>query len=197
MGGTNISRFCVYSLLSTLASTSALEICHCFYRNFAIGQPYPRAHLTKVNGAVTITLSVPRPWTIKAGQYVNVWIPSVGFWQSHPFMIAGWTEGQMPSLLLLVEPREGLTRKLLTYAADSELEPLASQYRLAFFSGPHGLRVPMGDYGNVLLIASGFGVAAQIPYVKELIRDYHRCKVRTRRIHLVWQLHDFSKSASE
>lgn len=112
-------------------------------------------------------------------------------------MIAGWTEGQMPSLLLLVEPREGLTRKFVSYAGDSELEPLASQYRLAFFSGPHGLRVPMGDYCNVLLFASGFGIAAQIPYVKELIRDYHRCKVRTRRIHLVWQLHDFSKSASE
>ena len=90
-----------------------------------------------------------------------------------------------------------MTRKFVLYADDSELESLALQYRLAFFSGFHGLRVSIEDYSNVLLIASDFGIAAQISYVKELIRNYYRYKVRTYRIYLVWQLHDFSKSAAK
>ncbi len=55
----------------------------------------------------------------------------------------------------------------------------------------------MGDYDNVLLIALDFDIVAQIPYVKELIRNYHWYKVRTRRIYLIWQLHDFSKFTFE
>jgi hypothetical protein len=38
------------------------------------------------------------------------------------------------------------------------------------------------------MIATGFGIAAQLPYVKQLIHGYNNCKARTRRVHLVWQL---------
>ena len=150
--------------------------------------------MSKVKGSVRMTMSVPRPWAVRAGQYLNIWIPSLGFWQSHPFVIADWSDGSMLSLVFLVEPKDGFTRKLLTSGDDMELAQCASQYRLAFFTGPHGLHVPMGDYGNVLLIATGFGIAAQVTYVKELIRDYHKCRVRTRRIHLVWQIQKWGKA---
>lgn len=98
------------------------------------------------------------------------------------------------SLVFLVEPKEGLSRRLLSQTADMEHEPLKSQFRLAFLTGPHGLHCLMGNYGNILLFASGFGIAAQPPYVKELICDYHRCKVRTRHVHLVWQIQNFGVS---
>ena len=38
------------------------------------------------------------------------------------------------------------------------------------------------------MVATGIGIAAQLPYLKELIKGFNNCETRTRRIHLVWQL---------
>ena len=221
-----------------------------------------------------MTIYVPRLLDIKAGQYVNVWIPSVSFWsflQSHPFMIASWTQQEgTTSLDLIIEPRKGLTQKLYAYAeyhrglsgkgtevleeragttvdygklqqgsnaaVDSyisqetlsesielkrtdhveghggsleegfenstpsnfgyeshEGEPQRSDFRLTIFSGPHGKAIPIGDYGKVLMIATGFGIAAQLPYLKELVSGFNNYQVRTREVRLVWQLPSFGK----
>ncbi|OBS20597.1 hypothetical protein FPOA_06950 [Fusarium poae] len=42
------------------------------------------------------------------------------------------------------------------------------------------------------MIASGFGIAAQLPYLKKLMHGYNSCKARTRRVHLVWKLQSLS-----
>ena len=60
--------------------------------------------------------------------------------------------------------------------------------RLALFSGPHRISTPVYAYESIIMIATGFGIAAQLPYVKQLIHGYNNCKARTRRVHLVWQL---------
>ncbi len=44
-----------------------------------------------------------------------------------------------------------------------------SKLRIAFFSGLHCSGAPIGDYGKVLIVATGFGIAAQLPFLKELI----------------------------
>ena len=44
-----------------------------------------------------------------------------------------------------------------------------------------------------MLVATGFGIAAQLSYVRELIQEYNRGRVRTRRVHLVWQLEDWGE----
>ncbi|GKT83956.1 cell surface metalloreductase [Colletotrichum tofieldiae] len=38
------------------------------------------------------------------------------------------------------------------------------------------------------MVASGYGIAAQLPYLKKLIYEFNSRKARTRRIHLVWKL---------
>ncbi|UNI15348.1 hypothetical protein JDV02_001888 [Purpureocillium takamizusanense] len=38
------------------------------------------------------------------------------------------------------------------------------------------------------MVASGFGIAAQLPYLKRLLHGYNSRRIRTRRIHLVWKL---------
>ena len=48
----------------------------------------------------------------------------------------------------------------------------------------------IGDYEKVLMVASGFEIAAQLPFIKELIQGFNRSEVRTRNIHLIWQLND-------
>jgi hypothetical protein len=58
----------------------------------------------------------------------------------------------------------------------------------AFITGPHGISEPVNQYESVLLIASGSGTAAVIPYLKKLIYGYDTSTCRTRRVHLAWQL---------
>ena len=43
----------------------------------------------------------------------------------------------------------------------------------------------MDKYKSVLMVASGFGIAALLPYMKKLIYDYNARKGRARRIHVV------------
>ena len=62
-----------------------------------------------------------------------------------------------------------------------------------WIDGPYGIPRNLGDFGDVLIFANGIGIAAQVPYIKELLRDVHESRVRTRRITLVWQLEKESK----
>ena len=61
------------------------------YRNFGLGGRHSRVLISKHRGTVRMSIDVPKPLKIRAGQYVNIWIPSVSllsFIQSHPFTIA-------------------------------------------------------------------------------------------------------------
>ena len=271
----------VYVSTGIFLATSVLQCLVVLYRNFSFRRGHSRALISKHRGSVRTTVDVPRSLDIKAGQYVNVWIPSISFWsflQSHPFIIASWGNKEgTTSLDLLIEPRKGLTQKLYACAdyyrerpgkgtdqvleeragtavdyrkyqdtlfveqegsstainshksqeilSDSielkrtgrvegyegslegventtpskfgyesyEGEPQRSDFRLAIFSGPHGTGISVGDYGKVLMIAAGFGIAAQLPYLRELVRGFNNYQVRTREIRLIWQLQSFGK----
>ena len=52
----------------------------------------------------------------------------------------------------------------------------------------------MDDYEKILMVASGFGIAAQLPYLERLIRGNNTRQLRARRVDLVWQVKDISKS---
>jgi len=215
----------IYLLTSscTVAATFVLECLTILYRNVAVSRGCSRALIARHNHAVRMTIFPARPWKIKAGQYVNVWIPSLDLFsslQSHPFTIASWRDGQPASLEVLIEPRSGFTRRLLDCADDYQedensrvelhdefakrpfsfarnypSQPESSDFRITFVSRPHGSTAPAGEYGRVIIIASGFGIAAQLPLLKELIQGFNRAEVRTRDIHLVWQLQNLGLSA--
>ena len=99
-----------------------------------------------------------------------------------------WAEKLQDHLDLFIEPRRGLTRKLLSYTKNGH-----AMNSLVLFSGPHGKSVPMDDCENILMVASSFGIAAQLPYLKRLIHGYNTRKLRARRIHLVWQVQNIGK----
>ena len=148
---------------------------------------FPRATVTQSRCAIIVNVALSRPLFVRAGQQVNLWLfmPSTSFrslFQSHPFVVASWSDVPQSSLDLLVEPRQGLTQHLLTRSG------LQNNSCPVLFNGPHGISVPVGEYEVVLMIASGFGIAAQLPYLKQLLHGYNSRRVRTRRIHLVWEL---------
>jgi NAD(P)H-flavin reductase len=131
-------------------------------------------------------LHLRKPLRIDAGRYINLWIPSVSFWsffQTHPFTVISWAAKEQDTLDLLIKPRRGFTRELLYHAEKGyTINPIV------MFSGPHGANVSMDDYESILMIASGFGIAAQLVHLKKLIYGYNTRVVRARRIHLVWQI---------
>ena len=119
-------------------------------------------------------------------------MPSVSFWsflQSHPFVVISWAENPQDHVDLFIEPRRGLTRELLYHAQNAR-----AKHSPVMFSGPHGKSVCMDSYENILMVATGFGIAAQLPYLKRLIQGYNARQLCARRVHLVWQVRDISKS---
>lgn len=92
-----------------------------------------------------------------------------------------------------MEPRRGITRRLLYYSKEAEKAGGSISPCLVLFTGPHGTSTSVGKYETVLMIASGLGIAAQLPYLKKLIYGYNTCRTQTRRVHLVWQLETIGK----
>ncbi|EAL91125.1 ferric reductase family protein [Aspergillus fumigatus Af293] len=193
--------------LALFGTTSFLELVTLLYRNglFA-GRGCPRAIVTfkvreakeadPVVTATQVRIVLPRPLTVEAGQYINLWIPSVGLWswtQTHPFTVTSWSRSTQDTLELLVQPRRGLSADLLRYA------PVAAQSSISFlalFTGPHGTSEDVSHYESVLVIASGFGIAAAVPYLKKMIYGYNTCTSQVRRLHLVWQVESIGEVAA-
>jgi predicted ferric reductase len=147
---------------------------------------------------IEIVLFPARPWKVQAGERVNLWVPSAGLFslfQMHPFVVAWWDNkdmGSLASITLLVRPRFGFT---------SRLKDLSDTRHAAWIDGPYGpnrivnmTRSKIPDFGHLFMIATGIGVAAQIPYMKQLVEGYRHGAVRTQRITLIWQLDEAGKS---
>lgn len=205
---TDFPRFYVYIALGILLSTSCLQLLISLYRNgLFTGHGCPRAVVSNyphrkteakdtdidntgdTNGTMKIRLILPRPVEVMAGQYINLWLPSISLWswmQTHPFMVTSWQpHGKQDTLDLLVGSRNGLSADLfrLASAVGESAIPL-----LALYSGPHGASASVGNYESILLVATGLGIAAVIPYIRKSIYSYNTCTSQIRRIHLVWQI---------
>lgn len=169
----------IYVFSGLFASTFTLQCFSIAYRNRTLGRHGTRAEITRSGTAISIVLTLSHPLRVQAGQYIYLWLPGVSplsFLQTHPFTVVSWSPEEQKELVLLVEPRNGLTKSLSTATA--------SPHR-ALFSGPHGKSMPVGNYETVLMLASGSGIAAQLPYLKQLM---HGHEASPRRVHLVWQV---------
>lgn len=202
-------RHCLCIALGILGLTSCLQLVTLLYRNGLLaGRGTPRALVSFItrkseeNGTIVtrvtaarIRVLLPRPVHIEPGQYINIWIPSVSLWswtQTHPFTVISWSRGKQDSIELLVQPRHGLTADLVRHpSTDANI----SLSLLTLFTGPHGMSEDVGNYESALLIASGFGVAATIPYLKKMIYGYNTWTLQVRRLHLVWQVDSIGEHA--
>ena len=53
----------------------------------------------------------------------------------------------------------------------AELDRHTNKNLLAFIDGPYGVRHDFGEYGTVVMFASGIGIAGHIPYIKDSLAD--------------------------
>ena len=181
--------------ISTLTITGMVLLARIIFRNAALGKGSVQLALQRHGDVVQLTLELPRAWKVRAGERLMLGVPCVGLFylfQSHPFTIVWWEVDQTDQTVLvslLFRPRNGFTRRLV------ERVEINKTCR-AWVDGPFGpcsvhplgLSSEVGDYGHLLLVATGIGIAAQLPYIKEILEGYHSARVRTRRISLVWQL---------
>ena len=72
---------------------------------------------------------------------------------------------------LLIGPQKGLIFKFLRNMGVPG--SASADLRLALFSGLYGLSALLADFKTVLLVASGLGIATQLPYLRYLIRSYN------------------------
>jgi hypothetical protein len=51
----------------------------------------------------------------------------------------------------------------------------------------------MNEYESVLAVATDFGIAGVIPYLKQLLWGYNTSTSHIRRVHFVWQVKSLGK----
>lgn len=184
-------RVYVIVAASSFLITTLFRLSRMVFRNIILGRKHTKASVDQINDAIRIHIEVARPWEVKAGEYIYVWVPRISFWsvvQSHPFMVAWWDQnfdGKSCSIHLLIKPQDGFTRKLVRHSGSSGLR--------AWIDGPYGRPQSFSDYGNVMMFASGVGIAAQVPHIKEILRKYKECRACTKTVLLIWQLDRESK----
>ncbi|PYI14656.1 hypothetical protein BO99DRAFT_426171 [Aspergillus violaceofuscus CBS 115571] len=152
-----------------------------------------------------VDVALARPWTFKAGQYMYLYLPSLGLWTSHPFSVA-WTSSdrsslptekrssndsinrllggpQQTTMSFLIKRRDGFTGKLLSKvhkSCDGSFEATA------LAEGPFGGLHSLASYGTVLLIAGGIGITHPMSYLHEFVTNITSQTQAVRRVTLVW-----------
>ncbi|TLD14366.1 uncharacterized protein PgNI_02695 [Pyricularia grisea] len=139
--------------------------------------------------AVHLHVRLSRGWTHRAGQYMYLCIPRVNrtsFSQLHPFYVAWWyREGEFDYAVFIIKKYTGFTKLLV------ECNPKdrgTNGHLTALIEGPYGKELKLDLYGTMLLFATGIGIAGQLSYMSQLLRDYRSCETKTRRIALFWQV---------
>ncbi|EEQ27935.1 hypothetical protein McanMca71_005196 [Microsporum canis] len=171
------------------------------YRNFLRGNT--TATVEALPGdAMRVTLRIARPWTFRPGQHLYLYIPSVGWWTSHPFSVA-WSDTEesdsdekglvmtkqdvlglrRPTMSLVIRRRTGMTNKLYERATKNGATSVTLS---AMVEGPYGAEHALDSYGSVVLFAAGVGITHHVPYVRHLVAGFADGTAATRRLTLVW-----------
>lgn len=180
---------CVF-LLSTTC-----QVLRVLYRNLTFGSSVPKAWLVRHRGAANIRIPLRRGWKVRAGQFVQLCVPGATSWsliQTHPFMICWWEDdrdGTALSISLLVAGRRpnSFTNRLVKTFCDPHRQ---STPFTAWIDGPFDTQSTFSACGTVVLLATGIGIAAQLPHVKNIVRACSSYESKTRRLCLIWELDD-------
>jgi predicted ferric reductase len=188
--GSRMARMLLYVTAGLFCTGTVLQLCRIMYRNIP---PPSTMRVHKHGGAAIVSIELRRGWKIRAGQYVQLCFPGVtalsGF-ESHPFMICWWDQrsDQHPLVLeVLVAERKArsFTSRFQRLLNDEQGRRGAPT---VFVDGPFGVSADLHKYSTVLLVATGIGIAAQLPYTKELVRASSHWTAMTRKVLLVWEV---------
>ncbi|KAM0269044.1 hypothetical protein ACHAQH_009849, partial [Verticillium albo-atrum] len=172
------------------------------YRNVQFGSPSTQAAIRPITfaleessipleDAVHIHIRLSRPWNVRAGQYVYLTVPGAGgasVAQSHPFYIAWWYRADDDFYIVLIaQRRTGFTERVF-HMKDTRHNSGTRGGARALIDGPYGNEMNLDSYENVLLFATGIGIAGQLSHIAQLLKDYYDLGAKTKRVTLFWQV---------
>ncbi|KAL2808655.1 FAD-binding domain-containing protein [Aspergillus granulosus] len=173
----------IYLLIGTclFATLTGFHWVLLLLRNVTHNRFGSRAQIRRGRGSQVAHVIIPinRPFEPYAGMTVYIWMPGVSpfsIFYTHPFSIVWWEtneQGKATSVSLLIERKDGFTKSLLNHQAGEFL---------TWIDGPYGQQTDLTRYNNILMISSGIGIAAQIPYIRELLN------LQPKQIYVVWEV---------
>lgn len=142
-------------------------------------------------GAIKVTVPTQMRW--RPGQYVYLRMPSIAFFESHPFTIASLCSDDFPSdygeeyrdCTLVFRPFHGFTRKVFRKAVENG--PFRTY--TAFLEGPYGgMQREMAAFDDVIFFAGGSGITAIASQLLALIKKIRDGKAITKSVKVIWAL---------
>ena len=163
-----------------------------------------------------VKIQLRRPWKIRPGEFIYLRLltmESASIFQRHPFVITWWegsdavderdmakgqednkstgyNAGKARVVYVMIDPQRGWTRNVTSN--DSAFEN-----QVAWLDGPFGSPYRLEEYSTVVLFASGNGIFAQLPLLKDLATGLKASAIRTRRVKLVWQTESSNEQLQE
>ena len=144
------------------------------------------AKMQDVGDTVEIRVRPAHTLNFQVGQYIYLSLmglsslPLLSAFDFHPFQMT-WPypddEGRQ-DLLLSLQTQRGFTKRISRVPAGGSR---------ALIEYPYGRSLAVGEYGTVLLVATGIGITGQLPSIKELLMLYRECKAKIRLIILLWE----------
>ncbi|GAP91095.1 putative ferric reductase like transmembrane component protein [Rosellinia necatrix] len=133
-----------------------------------------QVQLTAVGNSMTVlTISdVHFDWT--AGQYLYLWIPRIGAFETHPYTIA--TSHPLPgtcicnSIQLVVRSHNGFSKRLHQFAKKAATSGKNDIVR-AFVVGPYGQPPRWDIFETLLLISASTGASYTLPILESLLES--------------------------
>lgn len=179
-------------------------------RNFSATRGYPTVVVEALAAeACRVTFHLPNHFAPAPGTHVYAYLPTISYWQSHPFSVA-WSEqhskhARKPSVdvaqneksvkatsktassvSLIMARRTGMTKHLYDRAVAN-----GGVYKtIGFLEGPYGALESLHSYGTVLLFAGGVGITHMMPHLRDLIKRREDRTAAIRKIVLVWSFKD-------
>jgi len=191
----------VYVTIGLWAADRSARALRLVWLNFGRGT---RTTIEALPGnAIRVTMTLARPFCPRPGQHAYLYMPTISYWQSHPFSVAWYDSAddlssdklasnhqernsmQKMQIAFVIRARTGYTNSLYEKVAAA---PAGKMQTTCFVEGPYGVRHPLDSYGTVVLFAGGVGVTHQVPYVRELVHGFAQGTVATRRVLLVWTI---------
>jgi predicted ferric reductase len=142
------------------------KLCWSSFGNYAIITPLP-------NNAVLLKLR--RPIQARPGSHAFLWIPSIRWFETHPFTMASTNP-----VHFVIRAHDGFTRDLHDAAQSSPGRSL----RCAI-DGGYGQVPKFENFEKVILVAGGSGASFTIPVALDLIKESRITKA-TKSIDFIW-----------
>jgi predicted ferric reductase len=192
----------LYVVVALWALDRAARLLRVGYRNIGAGGTKTLVEALP-GGACRVTVTMARPWNFRPGQHAYLYMPTIGFWQSHPFTVAWSDEADHPdseklpmdrkdvlaskksTLSFIIRGRTGFTGALYNRAA---ARPDGRLITRCLVEGPYRGSSRLHSYGTVMLFAGGVGITQAVPHVRDLVAGFSNGTVATRKVIMVWTI---------